>query len=327
MSKDYYKILGIAEFETAENIKSAYRRLARKWHPDIAGNTSEAMKRFKEINEAYEILSNQTKKAEYDRARKFYNYATAEKKINNETFKETTNPQQKDIFSNFSDFFSRKSNANTEKEIKIPKRGNDIFSEIEISVLESITGTNKIINILQTRPCPKCNGRKFINGSLCQHCQGKGEISNYKKFTIKIPEGISNKSKIRLAGEGEPGVNGGLNGDLYLTINIKEPKEYKTEGLNILKTIAITPFEAVLGTTIKISTLDGIINFKIAPMTQNGQKIRLAGCGFAQNEKFGDMIITIEIKIPTEISAEEISLYKKLSKLSASNIRDTDYDR
>ena len=327
MTKDYYKILGVAEFDTAENIKKAYRKLARKWHPDIAGNTQEVMLKFKEINEAYEILSNQVKKVEYDKARKFYNYAhqTFEKKTSSDFVNNASNPQteKKNFYFNWEEFWSKKnSNKHYRQEIKNPQKVEDINSDLEISIYEAISGTTKIINMLQTLVCPKCNGKKFVNGSMCQHCNGKGEITNYKKFSVKIPAGIKNNSKIRLAGEGEKGQNGGKNGDLYITIHIQEPKTYKTEGLNILKTIPITPFEAVLGANIKLSTFKGLLNVKIAPNSQNGQKIRLAGCGLVQNENIGDMIITLEIKIPKNITLEEIELYKKLEQISSVNIRE-----
>lgn len=334
MSKDYYKILGVTEFETAENIKSAYRKLARKWHPDIAGNSEDVILKFKEINEAYEILSNNVKKEEYDRARRFYNYAkenntqTQYKEQTNEG-KTTTNPDKKGFNFNWEEFLSRKHRQEgfKKEEAKAPRRGDDVYSDVEISIFEAVSGTTKTINMLQTSICPKCNGRKFVNGALCSECKGKGEHTNYKRFTVKIPAGVTNKSKIRLAGEGSKGINGGADGDLYITIHIKEPVNYKTEGLNILKTIPITPYEAVLGTTIKISTVNGNFSVKIAPNTQNGQKIRLAGCGIVQNSKIGDMIITVEIRIPKNLSDEEINLYKKLADISSNTIREDIYDR
>ena len=118
--------------------------------------------------------------------------------------------------------------------------------------------------------------------------------------------------------------NGGKNGDLYVNIHIKETTNYKTEGLNIFKTIPITPYEAVLGANIKIKTMNGILNFKIAPNTQNGQKIRLSKCGIVQNDMIGDMIVTIEIRIPNNLSKEELSLYKKLESISSSNLRENE---
>ena len=329
MSKDYYKILGIAEFETAENIKSAYRKLARKWHPDIAGDSCEAMLRFKEINEAYEVLSNKVKKEEYDKARRFYNYAkgNSEAKNTNEKVKNNTNPQKeqaKSFYTQWEDFISKKKQEkyyNNEQKINA-KRGEDIFTEVEISIFEALSGTIKTINMLQTQICPKCNGRKFVNGSTCKHCNGKGEISEHKKFTVKIPAEIKDKSKIRLAGEGLAGTNGGKNGDLYITINIKENKQYETKGLNIHKTIQISPAEAVLGTSLIINTPNGKVSTKLSPKTENGQKIRLSNCGLVQNNKIGDMIITVEIQIPKNISERELELYKQLGAISGSSIRE-----
>lgn len=336
MTKDYYKILHISENSTQEEIKSAYRRLARKWHPDIAGNSEDVIVNFKDINEAYETLSNEIKKADYDKARRFYSYSGLGASANNrekngekkETYQKekreeekTTSKQTyhtKDSFKfSWEDFFFK-----TQRQEKdIAKKGKDIYSDIEISIFEALGGTTKVINMLQTNLCPKCHGRKFVNGSECSFCKGKGETSTYKRFNVRIPAGISDKSKIRLAGEGEKGINGGVNGDLYLTVHIKEPKGYKTEGLNILKTVPVTPFEAVLGANIAIPTLTGNVSLKIAPNTRNGQKIRLSGCGIEQNNKVGDMIVTVEIQIPKNLSEEEINLYKRLAEISTSTVR------
>ena len=332
MSKDYYKVLGVTEFDDAENIKLAYRKLARKLHPDIAGNTEDAIKRFKEINEAYDVLSNKVKKEEYDRARKFYSYATKNNSESNKTENKTTNPQRKQEKNNgfsfdWESFVAKRKREDCYKkdQVKSPKRGEDIYTEIEITVLESISGCIKSVNMLQTIVCEKCNGRKFVNGAQCKSCNGKGEHVFHKKFNVRIPAGIKNKSKIRLAGEGQNGLNGGKNGDLYIIILVKENQEYKTEGLNITKIVPVTPFEAVLGCEIKLNTLNGKVNVKIPPETQNGQKIRLSGCGIVQNDKIGDMIITVEIKIPHNLSQQEKDLYKKLAECSTGNIRDEFY--
>ena len=330
MSKDYYKILGVTEFDSAENIKSAYRKLARKWHPDIAGNTPDVLNKFKEINEAYDILSNSIKKEEYDRARRFYNYASQNKNQeakNFENYKKTSsnpNAEKKNFHFNWEEFLGKKYRETTFKkqETKAPKNGSNINTDLEITVFEALCGVTKSINMLQTEVCPKCFGKRFINGTTCPNCKGKGEFTNYKKFTVKIPAEIKDGSKIRLAGEGGKGLNGGYNGDLYITIHVKELNDYKTEGNNILKTIPITHYEAVLGTTLKISTIHGAVQLKISPNTQNGQKIRLAGCGIVQNEKVGDMIVTVEIKIPKNLSQEEIDLYKQLERISNNSIRD-----
>ena len=334
MTKDYYKILNISETSTQEEIKLAYRKLARKWHPDVAGNSSEVISKFKDINEAYETLSNSVRKADYDRVRKFYSYSSVGAGAKSNEYRETssvnkensaykkTEPKQtyhtKDGFKfSWEDFFFKAQ----KQEKSLPQKGKDIYSDVEISVFEALGGATKIINMLQTNLCPKCQGRRFVNGSECPFCKGKGETSTYKRFNVRIPAGIKDKSKIRLAGEGEKGKNGGANGDLYLIIHIIEPKGYQTEGVNILKTVPITPFEAVLGANITIPTLTGNVSLKIAPNTRNGQKIRLSGCGIEQNDKVGDMIVTVEIQIPKSLSEEEIDLYKRLAEISTSSVR------
>ena len=341
MTKDYYKILDISEFSSQDEIKSAYRKLARKWHPDIAGNTPDIIAKFKEINEAYEILSDKTKKADYDTAMRFYNYGQkTEKQTKTYEDNRTTRPDKdfqtkkddnsktKDKKTNFSfnweEFVAKKyreAQYKKKQENEQPKRGKDIYSDIEISIFEAVSGTTKVINMLQTQVCPKCGGRRFVNGAKCPCCNGKGETSAYKRFSVKVPAGIKDKSKIRLAEEGEKGLNGGKSGDLYLTVHIREPKNYKTDGLNILKTIPITPFEAVLGANINISTMKGNVSVKIAPNTQNGQKIRLSECGIEQGNKIGDMIVTVEIQIPKILTNEEIELYKKLQNAASSSVR------
>ena len=330
MTKDYYKILDIPEFSSSEEIKSAYRKLARLWHPDVAGSSPDVISRFKEINEAYEILSDKMKKADYDTARRFYSYGTQNRNTKSAAGKSSTNPSYKETFTSKkedkkSSFWGSFFNSQVKnEETKAPQKGEDIYSDIDISIFEAINGATKIINMLQTQVCPKCGGRKFVNGGNCSYCKGKGEISTYKRFSVKIPAGIKDKSKIRLAEEGEKGKFGGRNGDLYLTIHIRETKGYKTEGLNILKTIYITPSEAVLGGQVSVSTLAGNVSLKISPNTRSGQKIRLSGCGISQNNKVGDMIVTVEIQIPKNLSSEEINLYKRLQEISSvtSSIRE-----
>ena len=344
MTKNYYKILEINENSTEQEIKSAYRKLARKWHPDIAGNTEDAVRRFKEINEAYEILSDKNKKAEYDTINRYYNYSSKttekQKKENStrpdfkNTHNETKNEKERNNHFNFNweDFLSKykeytkKYNDTNNKTKSEPKYGNsqkgrDINTDVEITIAESLSGITKVINMISTRECKYCGGRKFINGSVCKHCKGSGETSEYKRFTVKIPAGIKDNSKIRLSGEGETGINGGRNGDLYITVHIKSPVDYKTEGNNIIKKVTITPYEAVLGGNIQVKTFDGDINVKLSPNTQNGQKIRLSGCGINVNGKIGDMILIVEIQIPKNLSEEEIDLYRKLRDISSHNFR------
>ncbi len=347
MTKNYYKILGISENSTEQEIKSAYRKLAIKWHPDIAGNTSEVVSRFKDINEAYEILSDEKKRADYDTVNRYYNYSSTNTN-NNESYttnpdlkkkeKKTTTENTKSSGFNFNweDFIekykeytkkynegsSTKKTTEQKEKYGTPQKGNDINTDVEITIAEAVNGATKIINMISTYECPHCKGRKFINGSICKHCNGTGEKSEYRRFTVKIPSGIKDNSKIRLSGEGENGFNGGKNGDLYITVHIKKSVDYTTEGNNILKHITLAPYEAVLGGNITVKTFDGDnINVKISPNTQNGQKIRLNGCGINAKGKVGDMILIVDIQIQPNLSEKELELYRKLRDISNQTIR------
>ncbi len=346
MSKNYYEILGVSVNASFSEVKTAFRKLARKYHPDVAGNTPENVAKFKEINEAYEVLSDTKQRSEYDTVRRFYNYSSAESsQKNNDENSEKTNTTKPDFGStekktkdapgsrkktgfsfNWEEFISKYTKYSEsdcrQKDNKAISRGKDIHADVEITIAEALNGTVKVINMLQTQVCPKCKGRKFINGRCCPHCNGKGETAIHKKFNIKIPAGVKDKSKIRLSGEGEKSLYGGDNGDLYLTVHITAPLDYEVEGLNIIKTLVLTPSEAVLGGNVSVCAFNNEhINVKIAPNTRNGQKIRLSGCGVSEGNSLGDMILKVIIQIPSNLSNEEIELYRKLNELSSQNVR------
>lgn len=364
MEKNYYEILGIKPDATDNEIKSAFRKLARKWHPDVAGDSQEVVNKFKELNEAYEILSNPEKRKKYDTIRGIFNQAKSQKNTtekdtttkkttnNTETNRNTTSKKteskenktetkasstktnqqnNKNAFQDaWENFLKKTKESDKPKQTKYTAKkidGKDITSEITITVLEALQGTTRSVNILHTEPCPKCHGRKFANGGICAYCKGAGEISVHKKLSVRIPEKVKHGSKIRIAGEGNQGINGGKNGDLYLIIKVDtEHSRYQYDGLNILQTIPIEPYEAVLGCTVDVKTPEGIVQMKIMPNTMNGQKYRLAKEGLEKDGKKGDMIVTISIEIPKDITAEERILYEKLKLAANRNIREKIYE-
>ncbi len=363
MEKNYYNILEIDTDATEAEIKSAFRKLARKWHPDVAGNSPEVVKRFKEINEAYEVLSDSDKRTKYDilrgilhtkskenKTRTQQNQQTSQQTSTKQTqqtkassaakSKQTSNKQQTNKKSNSKNAFqdawetfikNTKSQEKTKQTKYSEKKinGSDITSDITITMLESIEGTTRTVNILHTEPCPKCHGRKFANGSICSYCNGTGEISVHKKLSVRIPEHVKQGAKIRIAGEGNQGLNGGKNGDLYLIVKIDtENSPFKYEGLNILQTVPVEPYEAVLGCKINVKTTDGHVSMKLMSGTMNGQKYRLAKQGLEKDGQKGDMIITISIEIPKNLSKEEVILYEKLKQAAANrDIREINYEQ
>ena len=331
--KNYYEILQVTPDSSNAEIKSAYRRLARKFHPDI--NPASADK-FKYITEAYSTLINPEKRHNYNILNGFFETAKTNTSRNQEEYKEEKTPSEKKtgrtefkrkksysdkVFKDtindiFKDFTQKETKKNT------PVNGEDITADVTISIAEALKGTTRTVNILHTKVCPKCKGRKFINGAKCSECSGTGECSEYKKITVKIPEKVKNNTRLRIKGEGNSGKNNGKNGNLYLNVHIESNSNIKYDGLNVYYNMPITPFEAVLGGTINIKTLEGNIALKLPAKTNSGQKFRLAGQGVKQKNKSGDIIITVHIEIPQSLSEDEIKLYEKLQKASSQDIRE-----
>ena len=339
--KNYYEILGVSSDASLQEIKSAYRKLARKYHPDVAG--AEGTEKFKEVTEAYETLSDETKRKRYDILFGIFNYnqSTSQKNaqkesqsayqsqqtqqkqdeyFNKNNKSEQTNQSSSNIFNDFMDSLKaqqKKYQANQkQKSAHKPINGEDITTDVIITMPEALGGVSKTVNILTTQDCPNCHGRVFANGSPCHICGGSGTISNHKKITVKIPPNVKPNAKIRIPSEGNQGLYGGKNGDLYLNVIIEDNSNFKYDGLNVLFTIPITPPEAVLGTTINVPTSNGNVLMKIMPRTSSGQKYRLAGQGLSKDGKTGDMIVTVNIEIPQNLSDKEISLYKQLQDIN-----------
>ena len=343
LEKDLYEILGITYEADVLKIKSAYRKKARICHPDVNNNTPESIKEFKEITEAYEFLLDENKRKQYDeikgfarkraensqakraQAKQAYSHTYSDENKVKEKPKTAANEEKQsfsNVFNSILDGLFPDGGAQGKKKGGKLTNGRDINLSVTIKIDEAISGTHRTINVLHTEMCPKCGGRKFINGSKCPMCKGTGEISIHKKLNVKIPANVKNGSKIRIANEGNKGCNGGKNGDLYLKIEIEEHSFLKIDGINTFCEIPITPYEAALGASIDVPTLKSHVSMKIPAGTTSGQKFRLTGEGIEQKGKRGDQIVTVRIEIPKNISKEEKELYEKLKNLSNRDIRE-----
>lgn len=339
-TKNYYEILGVQNDATSAEIKSAYRKLARKYHPDI-NKSSDAIEIFKQLTAAYETLSNPQEREKYNilkgifiREEQKTSPKKAQEEYKNATKNTTTSrpPKQtpppkketKQAFSPIKAFklwaakFKKNKRARDNKK---PQKGQNITTEVTITPEEVITGSKRIINVLTTQTCTNCMGHRFINGGKCSHCNGTGEISLRKKITVTIPKGIKDGAKLRLKGEGGIGKNDGPNGDLFINIKIETKTKIHFDKQNIYYNVPITPFEAALGEEIKIPTFDGVIKLKLPKNTCSGQKFRLAGQGIKKNGKIGDLIVTVSIEFSQDLSDDEIKLYEKLKNLSKDDVR------
>ena len=348
---DLYAILGIHPSASAKDIKSAYRQLARKYHPDVNKGNKLSEKKFKEIGEAYEILSDNLKKKQYDlirgitEARASSNqqqaqaknaYTKQSKEVEDEKRPEHQDPPKPadkdksfgDVFSEFLDGVLKKPEApqkepqkqDTEK----PVEGEDITVDLSISINEANNGTVRKVNVLHSEPCKICKGRRIINGGKCKNCNGDGEIFKHNKINVKIPPNVKNGSKVKIIGEGNTGINGGKNGDLYLKISIERNDLFEYDNLNVLSKIPISPWEAALGANILVPTIDGSVSIKIPPETSSGQKFKLTGLGLSDKDgkTKGDHLVTVYIKIPQKLTKQEKDLYEKLSKQRSFNPRE-----
>lgn len=349
--KNYYEILEVSVDSTTSEIKTAFRKLARKYHPDI-NKEPDAIEKFKDITSAYETLSNPVEREKYNTLKGYFKTeksTTSSKRaeeeyrenksktnyssdINNNQTKNSPNnkDKQKDktkkeppfsLLKLFKLWFVKfKKNERTKNNHK-PKKGDNITTEISISPEEIITGSKRIINVRTTQTCPKCLGHKFVNGGKCSNCSGSGEISKTKKITVSIPKGIKEGAKLRLKGEGASGKNGGPNGDLYLNVKIETKTKIHFDKLNIYYNVPISPYEAALGEEITIPAFDGKIKLKLPPNTCSGQKFRIAKQGIKKNGKIGDLIICVSIEFSHDLSEDEIKLYEKLKNLSKDDVR------
>ena len=289
--KDYYKILELNNTASQDDVKKAYRKLARKYHPDLNPNNKEAEKKFKEINEANEVLSNAENRKKYDQYGKDWKHADAfetEKKQQKQSRRNTGQQFRNDDTGNFSDFFESMFGGQESQYNQTKFRGQDLNAELHF----------KLSDVYKTQ---------------------KQELTiNNKKIRITIPAGIENGQTIKISGHGSPGFNGGPNGDLYITFKIENDSQFKREGNNLYKNEGIDLYTALLGGDIVVNTFDGKVKLKVAPETQPGTTVKLKGKGFPLYKKentYGDLFITYQTKLPTQLSTEEKELFSKLKTI------------
>ena len=289
---DYYKILGVSKNASEGDIKKAYRKLARKFHPDLNPNDQEAEKKFKEINEANEVLSHPENRKKYDDFGKDWKHAEAFEAARKS---ERTRPYNQEFSqeftdSQFSDFFESMfgGSGRDRRRSSIKYRGQDVSAELQIDLADITKTHKKIVSV------------------------------NDKKIRITIPAGIENGQTIKIKGHGGAGLNGGPNGDLYVTFTVKNSGEFRRHKSNLYLTKEIDLYTAVLGGSITVETLNGKVKLKVAPETQNGVKVKLKGKGlpvYKNAGQYGDLFITYHIKIPKNLSQQEKKLFEELSKL------------
>lgn len=301
---DYYKVLGVDKSASAADIKKAYRKLARKYHPDLNPNDKDAEKKFKEINEANEVLNDPEKRAKYDEYGENWRHADAfEANKRSEganqgygsTYQSAGNPFEgfsgSEAFEgdDFSDFFSSMFGREASGRARSAQfRGSDYRAELHLSFRQAAETHKQSLTL------------------------------NGKTIRISVPAGVVNGQEIKLKGYGGPGINNGPAGDLYITFVIADDPVFKRSGNDLFITKEIDLYTAVLGGEIRVDTLTGKVKLKVKPETQNNSKVKLKGKGYPVYKKegqYGDLIISYDVKIPANLSSEQKELFKKLADM------------
>jgi curved DNA-binding protein len=287
---DYYKILGISKNATESDIKKAYRKLARKYHPDLNPNNKEAEKKFKEINEANEVLSNAENRKKYDTYGEHWQNAEAYEQAKQQQAYQKRAQTASGNYSeqDFSDIFGSMFGDDSSSYRNIKYRGHDFNAEMQLDIKDVYKTHKRTLNI------------------------------NGKNIRITIPAGVENGQIIKIKGHGGKGINGGPNGDLYIQFSVSNTSQFKRDGHNLHLSVDLDLYKALLGGEITVNTFDGKVKLTVKPETQNGTKVKLKGKGFPKYKKegqFGDLYVTYIIKTPTKLSTKEKELFTELSKL------------
>lgn len=290
---DYYKLLGVSKNASLKEIKSAYRKLARKFHPDLNPNDKDAKKKFQEINEANEVLSDPEKRKKYDQFGKDWNNAGQQQQYQEQARKQKSSSREPGYtesgsFGGFSDFFESMFGGSSDGYRQVKYRGEDYTAELHLDLIDAYKTHKRTLDL------------------------------NDKKIRITIPAGIENGQTIRISGHGGKGTNGGPDGDLYITFSIASNPAFKRSGNDLFTTVGLNLYTAVLGGEITIDILDGKVKLTVRPETQNGTRVKLKGKGFPlyrQEGQFGDLYITYSIKVPENLNEKQKALFKQLSEL------------
>ncbi len=322
--QDYYEILGLKRNATEKEIKDAYRKLARKYHPDLhsAEEKAAAEEKFKKINEAHEVLSDTEKRAKYDRLGE--NWQAGEDfrphpDMDGMHFYSSTGNN-----SDFSDFFETlfgggfHSGFNAfggQRASRRTPRGQDVETELPLTLEEAFHGGKKTVQVNIGDYCDLCGGSGVRGNRHCPECRGTGQKSSPKTLTVKIPPGTREGTKIRLRGQGGSSP-GGQSGDLYLKVILLPHTTYKITGDDLEANLYISPWQAALGAKASSATLDGAVSVSVPPLSGAGKKLRLRGKGLSRKDgSRGDLFLNIVIDIPKQLSPEETELYRQLSQI------------
>ncbi|HEY1172015.1 MAG TPA: DnaJ C-terminal domain-containing protein [Verrucomicrobiae bacterium] len=348
--KDYYQVLGVVRTASDDDIRKAFRKLAREYHPDVAKDKKNAEDKFKEINEAYEVLSDPEKRKKYDELGANWKQGAdfrpppgwggngQRRQRRRSSSGEQGSPEDFEFHfggTGFSDFFEQFFSGAGQGGGRSgfqssggfagdggPLRGSDLEADIMVTLEEAVRGSVRTVNVRRNITCPQCHGTGAVGQHGCPQCRGEGMIGKLDNYQVKIPAGVREGQKLRLAGKGEAGHGQGPAGDLFLQVRLARHPDFSVQDSDLTYELDLAPWEAVLGTSADVPTLHGNVSIKIPAGTNSGQKLRIRGKGLPKEGGQGDLFVVVQIKLPTKVSDAEKELWEKLAKASSFNPRE-----
>jgi molecular chaperone DnaJ len=328
-TKDLYEVLGVKRDASDKEIRSAYRRLARKYHPDVNAGDKSTEAKFKEINNAHEILSDAEKRRKYDKYGDQWQYADQieemqRKQSAGDYFRRTQtggdgsfNFETDGNFGDIGDLFGSAFRGRSRR-APAKRKGEDIDAPIDVTLEEAAHGTTRTISMQVPETCTTCGGTGQLAGAVCHLCEGLGSRIETKRIEVKIPSGVQEGSRVRIAGKGQPGINGGPNGDLYLIISTRPHERFERKGDDLYEEVPVPLTEAVLGGEVEVPTLRGRVMLNIPSLTQNGRSFRLAGQGVPHlnGTGRGDLYAKVRVVLPSRLGDREKELFEELRELA-----------
>ena len=340
--KDYYNTLGVKRDASQKEIKSAFRKAARKQHPDLNPDDREAEARFKEVSEAYEVLSDADKRKKYDKfgadwehyqqaqgapgGFDFSKYAQQGYGDGGVRYTTTGFGEGSEDFSDFFEMLFGQSAGRTGTQYYTggrarsqPRIGQDYEHEVEVTLQEAFTGTQRVLQLEVPEACPTCGGSGITGNRVCPTCNGSGTVNRTKRLEVKIPPGVHTGSRVRVAGEGGAGYAGGGKGDLYLRVRVAPDRRFERKGDDLYTHVPAPLYTALLGGEVNVPTPKGSkLALKIPAGSQNGRTFKLTGQGMPhlkQPDKRGDLYATVDVQLPTELDEQEKQLYTELQRI------------
>jgi DnaJ-class molecular chaperone len=320
-AKDYYGILGVKKSASEQEIKQAYRRLARKLHPDVNPGDKSAESRFKEVNEAYEVLSDKEKRAKYDKYGEQWQHADefARASAGQGPHWETGGTrgfrfEEGDVESIFGDLFGGRRGGGFRR--TWARESLDIEQPVEVTLEEAYQGTSRIISLETQEPCATCKGTGRVRNVACSTCRGAGFIPRLQRIEVQIPPGVSDGSRVRVAGKGRQDGRGTA-GDLYLVTSVKPDPQFERKGDDLYVDVPVPLVVTMLGGEVQVATPKGHLALKVPPETQNEVTFRLTGQGMPRlgESKRGDLLARVKVVLPSGLTSEEKGLFERLAKL------------